>query len=481
MSREVVHDDHLPVLSVAAPPPGLYTRADVPLHARADDDGSGAKTISVLWDDTYAAVFQNPAPEQPLEVTASLSTAALAEGPRALTVTAADRAGNAASTALLVTIDRTPPETRILSGPAGTIAEPAATFVVEGQDVHSPIVEFSWRLDAGAWSPFGLVSTVPLTGLPPGDHRFEVKARDLAGNEDATPAAQAFTVRSLRISLTEPVEGAVVTGGSLWLRGTVEGGAGEVSVTVSLPEEFGGIAGAPVEDGRFALELPADPSLSTFTAVATDSSEATAQASVSVVIAPDGTEVQTLGVWPPGGVAPLPVRVSVHGFVGVPVAVDFEGDGTLDFEGVPDDDSLYFTYAAAGIYLPTLRFTAADGTVLTQRGQVEVYDGVRLDARLQAVWSGFRDSLRKGDAATAVSFIAAERRAGWTEYFASLPPDAFEDVDLVFTAITPVEVGYGGAQYEMVAERDGLIYSYAVWFRLDADGRWRPLLQARLA
>ncbi|MBM3817425.1 MAG: hypothetical protein FJW14_00210 [Acidimicrobiia bacterium] len=472
-SHVVVHDDHLPVLSVAEPAPGIYTRADVPLRAQADDDGSGVAKVAVLWDDTVAARFENPDPDLPMEVTASLSTASLAEGPRALTVTAADRAGNGASTALLVTVDRTPPETRIVSGPAGTIAEPAATFVVEAQDVHSPVVEFAWRLDAGAWSPFGLVSTVSLTGLTPGEHRFEVKARDLAGNEDLTPAVQAFIVRSLRLSLLEPADGAVVTGGSLWLRGTVEGGAGEVAVTVPLPEGLGGMAGAPVEDGRFALEIPADPSLATLRAVATDSSGATAEASVTLIMAPDGSEVQTLSVWPPGGLAPLPVRVSVAGFVGAPVAIDFEGDGTVDFDGVPDDDSLYFTYATAGIHVPALRFTAPDGTVLTQRAVVEVYDGSRLDARLQAVWAGFRDSLRKGDVAAAVSFIAAERRGGWAEYFASLPPDAFEDVDLVFTAITLVEAGYGGAQYEMVAERDGLIYSYAVWFRLDADGRWR--------
>ena len=66
-----------------------------------------------------------------------------------------------------------------------------------------------------------------------------------------------------------------------------------------------------------------------------------------------------------------------------------------------------------------------------------------------------------------------ERRQAWAEYFRALPADAMADVDQVFPAISLVEVGAGGAQYEMVAERDGVLFSYAIWFQVDADGRWR--------
>ena len=472
VSHDVVHDDHQPGLAVTAPPPGLHTRGAVELRARAEDDGSGISSMSVGWDEELPTTFPSAEPEQPFEVSASLSTTSLAEGPRTLSVSAADRAGNSASTAQLVIVDRTPPETRITSGPAGEIAEKAATFVVDAADLFSPVVEFAWQLDGGGWSPFSLLSSMALTALTPGPHRFEVKGRDLAGNEDPTPAVQTFTVRSLRISILEPAEGAVVTASAVWVRGTVEGGAGEVTVSVALPAEAGAVA-SPVEGGTFVLEVPADPALSPLTVVASDGSGGTAQATVAVVFTPDGAESPSLELWPPGGLAPLPVRIGVHGLAGTPIAVDFEGDGTIDFEGAPETDNLYFTYPQAGVYMPTLRLTTPDGQAVTRRGLVEVYDPARLDARLQAVWAGFKDSLRKGDVAAAVSFIAAERRAGWGEYFASLPPGAFEDVDLVFTAITLVGAGYGGAQYEMTAERDGLIYSYAVWFQVDADGRWR--------
>jgi hypothetical protein len=36
-----------------------------------------------------------------------------------------------------------------------------------------------------------------------------------------------------------------------------------------------------------------------------------------------------------------------------------------------------------------------------------------------------------------------------------------------------VEVGFGGAEYEMLRVRDGQTLSFAVWFQLDQDGLWR--------
>ena len=107
------------------------------------------------------------------------------------------------------------------------------------------------------------------------------------------------------------------------------------------------------------------------------------------------------------------------------------------------------------------------------RGLVEVYDRPALDTQLQTTWRAFTAALRAGDVDLAVSFIAEERRQPWTDYLRALPADGLADVDRLFTSITLVDVGAGGAQYEMVAERDGLLYSYAVWFQVDSDGRWR--------
>ena len=55
-------------------------------------------------------------------------------------------------------------------------------------------LQYAWRLDGGAWSPFALEKSRIFEALPGGAHTFEVKARDRDFNEDPTPAAVRFTV-----------------------------------------------------------------------------------------------------------------------------------------------------------------------------------------------------------------------------------------------------------------------------------------------
>jgi hypothetical protein len=470
----ITHDDVLPRVMTLEPTPGAHVRRAVILRGRGEDDGSGVAAVSFLLDDALVASVSNPAPPDALAASAVLETDGMVEGLHALTTTAVDRAGNSQAAAQLLVVDRTPPDTLIVSGPGAETVERSVRFDIAGTDVWSPALEFSWRLDEGPWSAYGPAPVIELVDLMPGPHRFEVRARDLAGNEDPTPAVLVFTVITLRVRILEPADGAVITTSSVWIRGLVEGGGeGEITVRLVSPAAFGGSVAAPVERGMFAFEVPADPIVTSVALVAVQGGSTSPETSVSIAVIPDAAPEESLELWPPGGLAPLTVRIGLHGFSGLPVAIDADGDGTHEFEGVLDGDDFYATYAQSGVYLPTARIMTPDGNVRTRRGIVEVYDGAVLDTRLQAVWSGFKQELRNGDLDSAVSFIVAERRGWWAEYFRALPPALFADVDELFPAITLMEVGSGGAQYEMVAERDGLMFSYPVWFQIDADGRWR--------
>ncbi|MGH9203468.1 MAG: hypothetical protein ACRD2A_19775, partial [Vicinamibacterales bacterium] len=111
-----------------------------------------------------------------------------------------------------------------------------------------------------------------------------MKARDLAGNEDSTPAAQNFSVGGLTIRITEPLDGALITTPSVWIKGIVENGGPEVAVTVPLPP---GAAipslAASTEAGTFAVEVPVSGSTTSVTVTATDAgSGATASHQVTV-------------------------------------------------------------------------------------------------------------------------------------------------------------------------------------------------------
>ncbi|WNG26175.1 hypothetical protein F0U62_20720 [Cystobacter fuscus] len=99
-----------------------------------------------------------------------------------------DAAGNtspeSAPSTFTVVID-----TNITTGPEGTTPNRNATFEF---DSGQPGVTYECRLDGGEWTP--CTSPVTYDNLPDGEHTFEVRSRDSAGNVDATPATRTWTV-----------------------------------------------------------------------------------------------------------------------------------------------------------------------------------------------------------------------------------------------------------------------------------------------
>lgn len=89
-----------------------------------------------------------------------------------------------------LTPDTTPPDTTITSGPTGTVSSTTADFGFTSSESGST---FECRLDNGSWS----ACTPPknYTGLSNGQHVFEVRARDAAGNTDPTPVSRTWTVK----------------------------------------------------------------------------------------------------------------------------------------------------------------------------------------------------------------------------------------------------------------------------------------------
>jgi hypothetical protein len=85
--------------------------------------------------------------------------------------------------------DTTPPDTRITSGPSGTVDTNAAAFGFSSSEANST---FECRLDGGSFNP--CASPKRYGNLADGPHTFQVRARDAAGNPDPTPASRSWTV-----------------------------------------------------------------------------------------------------------------------------------------------------------------------------------------------------------------------------------------------------------------------------------------------
>ncbi len=113
------------------------------------------------------------------------------------------------------TVDTTAPDTSIDQGPAGTVQDTDASFTFSSSESGS---SFACRLDGAAFAPCDSPQTY--SGLTVGDHRFDVRATDVAGNVDASPASGTWTISS----------GATTAGGTLF---SPFGGDGVVAAGIS--------------------------------------------------------------------------------------------------------------------------------------------------------------------------------------------------------------------------------------------------------
>ncbi|WP_307609192.1 phytase [Pseudarthrobacter sp. W1I19] len=126
-----------------------------------------------------------------------VSYSGLASGTHTFQVRASDQNGvDATPAAYTWTVgttppptDTTPPETAISSGPPATTTSTSASFAFTSSEANST---FQCSLD-GAPSA-ACTSPQTYTGLSTASHTFAVAATDAAGNADATPAIQTWTV-----------------------------------------------------------------------------------------------------------------------------------------------------------------------------------------------------------------------------------------------------------------------------------------------
>jgi len=87
--------------------------------------------------------------------------------------------------------DTTAPDTAIGSGPPATTTATSASVAFSSSESGST---FQCKLDSESWA--GCTSAKAYSSLPVGAHTVSVKATDTAGNTDATPATDSWTVQS---------------------------------------------------------------------------------------------------------------------------------------------------------------------------------------------------------------------------------------------------------------------------------------------
>ena len=111
-----------------------------------------------------------------------------------------------ASWTVTAPVDTTPPNTTITSAPSGSITATSASLVFSATESAT----FECRMDGGSWT--ACTSPKAYSGLALGAHTFDVRATDLAGNVDLTPASAAWNV--VAGADTTPPDTSIVSGPS---------------------------------------------------------------------------------------------------------------------------------------------------------------------------------------------------------------------------------------------------------------------------
>ena len=178
---------------------GLTTRtlvSETPTSGKAwffGNTGSTTQTkMEVVWGGAVRATYTLPSSAlfgwRSVSVTPPTQAAIDDLRLRFTTPVGPDANVRAAYFELGTTPDTTAPDTSITAAPPASTSSTSASFSFTSEANST----FECKLDAGAWGSCS--SPKDYSGLAAGSHAFEVRAKDVAGNVDATPARHSWTI-----------------------------------------------------------------------------------------------------------------------------------------------------------------------------------------------------------------------------------------------------------------------------------------------
>jgi hypothetical protein len=177
-SRSFVVDTREPATAIDGPS-GPVRQSRPAFTMSSDEAGS---TFQCRVDDGSWSACSSPFAAGPLP-----------DGAHTVAIRAVDAAGNAdpSPPERAIVVDTQPPDTSITGGPPSMSSDSTPTFSFVASE---PGARLECHVDDAEFAP----CTSPLAAGPlaDGDHTFEVRAVDAAGNADPAPAVTSFTIES---------------------------------------------------------------------------------------------------------------------------------------------------------------------------------------------------------------------------------------------------------------------------------------------
>ena len=235
---------------------GWYTSKPVSIAINASDAGSGVQRVVYTTDGSAPAINGSDVVTNGTAVAGSSATFNVsAEGTTTIEWIAEDNVGNITAVGTqTVKIDTIPPTTSIGAKPSNPSNVAAPTFGFSSTEAGST---FQCSLDGGAYA--GCASPLTLPTLGEGPHTFHVRATDLAGNVDPSPAGYSWTIDTVPPSASMNNPGSHLSGTvSLSSTSTDVGGTGVASSTFEYSTAGSGGPWTPISSSSWNTKTGPD-------------------------------------------------------------------------------------------------------------------------------------------------------------------------------------------------------------------------------
>ena len=354
------------------------------------------------------------------------------------------------------------------------------TFPYDGSDIAVNPIDVEGIVS----DPSATVDVNGITATVSGDGRFIARGINLseginpvtaeAINIDGNTGSHAINinykadpVNPISITITSPEVNAVINKPTITVRGTVTSDAEEVSIKVNgiLAEKYGHqfvANGVALTEGENNIIVNA---LDSNGAVGRAEMTVTAVTTVPHIILNSNI---TSGI--PSLTAYFSVSSEIPNLI-VQYDMDFEGDGVMDYSGITFED-ISHAYTTEGIYYPTLTVTDIQGNTYSDTIAITVLDKEQIDALLKGKWEGMKGALAEGDIEGALKYFIGRSKERYGIIFSALK-DQFPTILQTFVEFNIVNVFENIAEYEIVANENGVLYSYPGIFIRGGDGIWR--------
>lgn len=277
-----------------------------------------------------------------------------------------------------------------------------------------------------------------------------------------------FTTPPITLTIISPVTGGTINRPDVMVRGMVANTTGnETGVTVN------GLI-ATVYGNQFVLNhVSLSEGSNTLTATSTDTTGNTATVSITVN-AVISTPHIILNANITSGIIPLTTYFSLS--TSIPNAVstyqmDFKGNGIIDYTGTTFDN-ISFAYDTEGIYFSTVTVTDDQSNTYTDTIAVAVLNQADIDALLKGKWNAMKTALANRDVEGAVGYFIDRSKERYRTIFEALR-DQMPVITGTFVEFNIVGVYENIAEYEVVANENGVLHSYPGVFIKDGNGIWK--------